>query len=223
MNWAASFLEQQPLLIDGLEPVLSSANLVLQTILGPPFSWPWNRSTFSYTTNQQDYQMSLADFGFLEGGSVVPQSGGNTFELMVKNLLQSETQQARSSHLSPLIDDGQGNITFRLAPAPDDTYTVNALYQRKAARITGPGVTWAPVPDDKNYLCQWGFLSLMSLIGFDARFGEYNTKFITSILSAQGGLSELERNIFLGNWLRVMSQVQGTQLSTSERFRAREV
>ena len=51
----------------------------------------------------------------------------------------------------------------------------------------------------------------------------YNQKFVTTLLAAQGGLTDLERNLFLGNWMRVVSQVQGTQLATSERYKAREV
>ena len=64
---------------------------------------------------------------------------------------------------------------------------------------------------------------MMSLIGNDARFNEYNSKFTTSLLAAQGGLTDMERNIFLANWTRVMSQLQGTQLGTQERYKAREV
>jgi hypothetical protein len=63
----------------------------------------------------------------------------------------------------------------------------------------------------------------MSLIGNDARFNEYNQKFVTALLSAQGGLTDLERNLFLGNWLRATTQLQGAALATTERYKAREV
>jgi hypothetical protein len=222
VNWASGFLDQQPLEINGQEPALGSANLVLQTILGPPFCWPWNRAVLTYTTAAQDYTASaLSSFGFMEGASV--QAGGRTWEVMVKNLLQSESQQAKAMHVSPLIDDGQGNITFRLSPAPDQSYVVTAVYQKKAPTLYSLAQTWTPVPDEKNYICQWGFLALMSLIGNDARFNEYNTKFVTGLLGAQGGLTDLERNIFLSNWTRVLAQMQGTQLATTERYKAREV
>jgi hypothetical protein len=42
-------------------------------------------------------------------------------------------------------------------------------------------------------------------------------------LSAQGGLTDLERNLFLGNWLRATTQLQGASLATTERYKAREV
>ena len=107
--------------------------------------------------------------------------------------------------------------------APDQAYNHTLLYQRRAPQLLSLAYTWAPVPDDKVYMPMWGFLAMMSLIGNDARFNEYNSKFITSVLSNQGGLSDLERNIFIGNWMRVQSQVQSTQLATQERFKAREM
>src|SRR5215471_17935745 len=185
----------QPVLVAGMEPALGSANLILQTILGPPFAWPFNRNILTYTTAAQDYQKTdLRDFGFLEGGTVKPSGGGKSFELQVKMVLQVDVQQARPLYCAPFIDDGMGNILFRLMPAPDQSYDITLPYQRRAPILMSLGTTWSPLPDDKVYIAQWGFLALMSLIGNDARFGEYNQKFMTALLAAQGGLTELERN-----------------------------
>lgn len=212
------------MLINGQEPALGSANLVLQTILGPPFAWPFNRKIISFTTTEQDSQQSgLSDFGFLEGGSVQPTGGGKPYEIAVKQMLHIDASQARPQWCAPFLDDGAGNITFRLTPSPDQQYTITLPYQRRAPILMSVGFTWSPLPDDKNYIAQWGFLALMSLIGNDARFNEYNSKFVTSLLAAQGGLTDMERNIFLANWTRVMSQLQGTQLGTQERYKSREV
>ena len=40
-----------------LEPAFTSANVVMQTVLGPPFSWYWNRvvTGFVAVAGQQDY------------------------------------------------------------------------------------------------------------------------------------------------------------------------
>jgi hypothetical protein len=35
-------------------------------------------------------------------------------------------------------------------------------------------------------------------------------------------LTDLERNIFLANWTRVLAQLQANQLGTAERYKARE-
>lgn len=224
INWSLALLEQQPLLINGMEPALSSANLVLQTVLGPPFAWPWNRGILLFSSATQDSQQSgLSDFGFLEGGTVTPSMGGKSMELAVKQMLTIDTSQSRPQWCAPFLDDGTGNITFRLTPSPDQSYDIVLPYQRRAPLLMSMANTWAPVPDDKNYICQWGFLALMSLVGNDARFNEYNSKFVMSLLAAQGGLTDMERNIFLANWTRVLSQLQGAQAGTQERYRAREI
>lgn len=222
-NWCLPFLEMQPFEVLGMEPAVSSAQLVLSTLLGPPLVWPWNRSILSFATPNQDYAATgLNDFGFLEGGSVKPSGGGKSWELQVKLLLHSDQSNARPLYCGPLLDDGQGNITFRFSPSPDQAYDAKLIYQRTAPLIQSMAYTWYPVPDDMAYLPMWGFLAMMSLIGNDARFNEYNQKFVTSVLGAQGGLTDLERNIFIGNWMRVSSEIMATQMSTQERYRARE-
>jgi hypothetical protein len=220
--WASPFLEQQPMLIIGMQPALGSANLILETMLGPPFAWPFNRSILTFNATTQDtLQTGLSDFGFLEGGTVQAASG-KAWEISVKNMLVADLQQARPSYCSPLIDDGLGNITFRLTPMPDQSYTAFLLYQRKARTMLSMASTWSPIPDERSYIYQWGFLAMMSLISNDARFNEYNAKFVTALLGAQGGLTEMERNIFLANWIRVTNQLQAAQLGTAERYKSRE-
>jgi len=223
MNWTAAFIEQQPMKINGMEPALSSARIILETVLGPPFAWPFNRTVVNYVSAGQDQVVAgLNDFGFLEAGSVAPPAG-NPYEVAVRNVLTLESNTARPQWVAALTDDGQGNILFRLSPAPPAGSNVTLLFQKKAPIPTSLGTTWAPFPDEKNYILQWGFLSLMSLIGNDARFTQYNQKFITSLLASQGGLTAMERNIFLTNWTAVLKDLQAAQLGTAERFKAREV
>ncbi len=61
ITWAQQFLRLRPLAFPGSsnEPAISSANLVKQTILGPPFRWRWNRATTACFTvaAQQDYTL----------------------------------------------------------------------------------------------------------------------------------------------------------------------
>ena len=56
------------------EPTITSANLILSTILAPPFIWNWNRATFSFLTslNVQDYVKSINTFGNIEKASYIP-------------------------------------------------------------------------------------------------------------------------------------------------------
>lgn len=49
VNWAKFFLGNRPFYLDTtLEPALTSANIVAQTMLQPPFKWRWNRVSTSF-------------------------------------------------------------------------------------------------------------------------------------------------------------------------------
>lgn len=58
IEWARRFIFQRPVAIGNfLEPATTSANLILQTILGAPFKWRWNRAVIGFVTQAgvQDY------------------------------------------------------------------------------------------------------------------------------------------------------------------------
>lgn len=58
VEWAKRFVFRRPLALGNfLEPAITSANLILQTILGAPFAWRWNRILTGFITvaGQQDY------------------------------------------------------------------------------------------------------------------------------------------------------------------------
>src|SRR5690242_9894665 len=73
IDWVRPFLNWANLTIGtNNEPAFTSGNQTLQTIVGPPFVWPWNRNTASFYTvvGTQDYNASLSDFGFLETATI---------------------------------------------------------------------------------------------------------------------------------------------------------
>lgn len=58
IEWAKRFIFRRPTALGNfLEPAITSANTILQTIIGPPFAWRWNRAVIAFMTNagQQDY------------------------------------------------------------------------------------------------------------------------------------------------------------------------
>jgi hypothetical protein len=58
MEWAKRFnFGRETALGTSIEPAMTSANTIVQTILGAPFSWRWNRAVtgFISTVGQQDY------------------------------------------------------------------------------------------------------------------------------------------------------------------------
>jgi hypothetical protein len=75
INYAQAYNQWRSLNIGTAnEPAITIANLLLQTIISPPFSWNWNRSSVSFLTTigQQDYVTLAATFGFIEKASWVP-------------------------------------------------------------------------------------------------------------------------------------------------------
>lgn len=224
LKWALSFIKYQPLTIGGDEPALSNADTVLKTILGPPFGWPWNRSTAILNLTLaagQDYKINVPDFGFLEGASIIDPTTSKPMELTIRTQLQLDANEERPQYVAAQLDDGAGNITFRVVPSPDKAYIVVLTFQRKAPTITSLASYWAPVPDQFMYIPRWGFLALGCLIVNDARFPVFNAKFVAHLLSAQGGVDELQRNIFIQNWLQVTTNAQAAQLATQQRSQAR--
>lgn len=52
IEWAKRMsFNRNPVIGNSLEPALTSANLVMQTLLGPPFEWWWNNSELNFTCN----------------------------------------------------------------------------------------------------------------------------------------------------------------------------
>lgn len=72
IGWAQSYCGFKSLTIGvSSEPAVSSANIIIQTVLAPPFSWNWNRSKVTITTvaGTQDYAQAASTFGFIEKAS----------------------------------------------------------------------------------------------------------------------------------------------------------
>jgi hypothetical protein len=123
-----------------------------------------------------------------------------------KLCLGKDSRQGRPGNIAAQSDDGQGNVTFRLMPAPSAAFPVSVTIQQKPTLFTSVSQTWAPIPDEFSHIFNWGFLSLMWLFSDDPRFGVANQKFVSQLLGASEGLTETQRNIFLQNWQAITGQ-----------------
>lgn len=202
INFAAPILKNQVLLVSNLEPALTAANIVLSTIMGPPFRWAFNREEINFIisgTGGTDYLEIVPDFGFLEEMWLL--DANNVQHALAGAIsLGVNSTPGRPEKMARQFDDNQGNLTFRMDKLPDAAYTVYLDYQRKSQLITSPASFWTPVPDQFNYIFNYGFLCLVSLLVNDSRFPIFESYFISRLLGAQDGLSDQARNIFLGNW-----------------------
>lgn len=207
--WTSAFIYfASPNIGANNEPAITSANTVMQAILGPPFKWNWNRATVNVTTTSgtQDYATPASTFGFIESASAT--ISGTTFALKeMKQELSVGTELGRPQSIAPQIDDNAGNITFRFLPVPDAAYTVTVTFQKKIpALFSSLSTTWAPIPDQYSYIYNYGLLALTLAYKGDSRFPIINQKFVAHLLGAQQGLTETERNLFIDTWNLISRQ-----------------
>lgn len=216
-NWAKWFVGNRLFNPDVTnEPALTSGNIIQQTMLQPPFKWRWNRAslTFNTTPATTDYIVNSPTFGFIEKASV-KDAQGNVFEIPnLETKLLSDNSTDRPHTISPVIDDNNGNITFRFLPGfQDQVYTVTVLFQKKPALLTamtGASGTWQ-IPDEYGHVYNWGYLALFLLFANegDNRAFAANQKFVANLLALQEGLSEQQKAIFLGQWEFLMASIAG--------------
>ena len=307
MNWAKKMTFNRLSAIgNSLEPALTSAQLVMQTILSPPFDYWWNSQEVSFTTspNQvtavisgnisitngvitipavntfalgqliliggltgataflngqllvnliasptqvtseinyanlaptaatgtplltagttQDYTVSVPNFSHIEHASVldITKTPNKWIELKVQNDLALDSIQARPTFVGPHAEDGDGNVSFRVMPAPSAAYPVAIHVQLVPPRVTSINQTWAPIPDFMQYVYSWGFLALIWAFSDDARFQMANQKFTSGLLSRAEGISAEERDVWLNNWNNLTGR---QQMETQQGIQARQV
>jgi len=220
VNFAQTYCRLQPLTgVGGVdtEPAVSIANMVKQFILAPPFGWPWNRNTKTFITvaGTQDYTVSVTDFGWLEKASVTDTTQ-KIWPLTIELVSGDSTDAGRPTNIAPQMDDGAGNITFRLYPVPDGVYTVKLIYQRVPLLMTATTQTWVPIPDQFAYLYTSGFLASALEMVDDARFAPQQEMFLRQLVAACSGLDETQKNIFIESRLRQMRQQQASTMSAEQ-------
>jgi len=299
VGYAQTFGGYRPLTVGtNSDPAITAANIVLQTIIGPPFIFNWNRGsvTLNATAGAQDYATSAATFGFIEKASykipaatitntvatggvatytstntfrpgdlvsvVGTTNGGGVFNITnqpvnsatgsqftvllnqtvgsavdtgtavvgttteiseVLSVIGTGSELGSPAKISAQIDDNAGNITFRLLPIPDRSYTVEVIFQKRVpALITTTAQTWAPIPDHYSYIYQWGFVALMMAYNNDSRWQAASQKFVSALLGVAEGLEESEKNIFQAAWLNTMTEQQSVNLKTSQGVQERQ-
>lgn len=225
-KFTLAMLGYQPIDVNGDEPALTAANLVKQTILGPPFDWRWNRTelVLPLQAGQQDYTIaSAAQFGYLNRAVVKDTATGAIKELTVQTSLSPESASQRPQSLAIMQDDNAGNVTVRVNSLPDKAYTATLLFAHKAVPMTSLACTWAPIPDELAYIYEWGYLAILSLLVKDARMPIFRQMFLSHLLGQQDALEATKREIFLGNFLALTSAQMRSQMSTQQGMAARQV
>lgn len=202
------------------DPAFSNADWVMQTILSPSLGgWRWNRvgytpssPTFTTVRGQSDYAVAISNFGWLEKAVAYnPTDGTACYELQVELVKGEDTLPNQPARIAAQYDDGAGNITFRIFPAPDDVYDIAITYQKAAPLFTSLTQTWAPIPDYLSYLYNEGFQAKAFEYSNDPRFLTSMQVFMTDLASESQGLSQSQKNIWLADRLNTMRQTAAVQ------------
>lgn len=202
INWCRPFLKQQPFDVTNQEPALTCGNNVLGIMLGPPLVWRFNRNTIQIpvTDVTTDYPIVVSDMGAMEDLWLADSTGKTHSMEGAISLPRDSSNPSRPKKMSPQYDDNQGTITFRVNPIPNANYTVFIDYQKKMAPLQNWASPWAPVPDEFQYIFNIGFKAEMGQLTNDARFPIWQRDFVARLLSAQDGLDDQAKAIFLGQF-----------------------
>jgi hypothetical protein len=188
----------------------STASQILAAVTTTTYASAPDTGTITNATTQ-DYTIPAPAFSHIEHASVLDTSKTPVqwMELKVQNELALDSRNARPMFVGPHVEDGNGNVTFRVMPSPNAVYPVSIHVQLASPLITSINQTWAPMPDFMQYIYSWGFLALIWAFADDARFQIANAKFTAGLLARAEGLTEEEKNIFMANWNLQTSQVSG--------------
>ena len=227
INWAACFVGQIPLSAGtGNEPALSCANMILDTILGPPFRWAFNRntSTLALISGTQDYTAALTDFGFLERATLTP-SSGTIFEIKdIYNNLAGPVagDSGRSNAIYAQSNVFGVSQSFRFLPVPNAAYTCGLVYQKLPTHMTATTNGWSGIPDQYSNIYNTLFLADMFELAYnDQKAAYYRQRGVLSLLALAEGLTETDKNMFLEQYLMRDSQSLSRQLKTQQGTQAR--
>jgi hypothetical protein len=143
INFTLPFIQYSPLTAGfGMEPAVSIASMIRNSLLNPPMTWYFNRNTTTFPTviGQQDYTAaSVLDLAFVEKVSLTDDQG-NIFEIkdIYNNVsLAPSAFQQRPNAMSVQSASSVSGCVFRFLGVPDQIYTVIITYQKTAPQF-GP-------------------------------------------------------------------------------------
>lgn len=160
INWAKRLsFERNPVIGNSLEPALTSANMVIQTILAPPMDWWWNNLELGFTCNPTP-SVATSTVVSISGG-VLTVTAANTFaigqpvlpsalatltELNGQFLVIATATPTGFTALVPRLQDGSDTAgTFTSLSTQDYTLAVPNFSHIEHASVMDINATGAPL------------------------------------------------------------------------------
>lgn len=226
IDFSQCFINYSPLTAGtGNNPAVTIATMLQNTITNAPFTWPWNRGEDSSTSTvigTQDYIIGLTDFNFLEKLSLTDISG-NIFEVtdvLNTNSLSKATKRQRPTGVSVISINYGTNVKIRFVGVPDAVYVINLTYQKLVIPITTLTQNWS-IPDHFSDIYNNLFLAEAFQDVDDARAFQYRQRGVAVLLAKAEGLTEMQKNIFMEQFLATDSQTASNGMRTQQYNQAR--
>ena len=231
INWAQPFIQYSPLTAGtNNEPAVSIINMLITTITSAPFTWGWNRAEYTdlvLAPSKQDYTVPLKDFSFLEKVTLIKPDRSYSFELRdVYNtnvLGVSVSKPAEPKSVSVNLVNYGTDLQLRFISIPDLAYTSVVSYQKLISPVSDLGTPW-PIPQQYKDIFNNLFLAeAFQAVDDDQEAQRYRMRGVAALLSKAEGLTEMQRNAFLSQFLVRGSQAQIAQLRTQQAQQARSI
>jgi hypothetical protein len=213
MTFVQSLIDNQRLNVNNNEPGVTMANIVLGTMLGPPFVYRQNRTNISFPVSAAggtDYTQSVPNMGFVET-QWLTDATGDILELNGATALAKVSSKRTPTMIAAQYDDNEGNITFRINSVPDAPYTAYLDLQNCAPLISSPADTFTPLSDYFGYLFNKGMLSEGALLVNDSRFSIWRSEWIAQLLATQDGLDAQAKDMFYNQFMNTQRTVMRSQ------------
>ena len=159
------------------------------------------------TVGGQDYVVALSDFGWPEKAAI---TDGSTFskELVINPDLAQDVASGETANISPVADDGSGNITLRLMPPPSGIWTVQLDYQKAPLSFAAMADPWTPIPDYLSYVYNQGCLYLCYEMGTSELLTQAFQIFLRNLIAVNNGLTDSQINLFMADRIATQREVQ---------------
>jgi hypothetical protein len=209
------------------EPALSAANMVQQVVTSPPFRFPWNRNSLTFTTGAggpQDYTSTVADFGYGELATIknpnAPVPKPLTLKLLNVTPIGESLDVQQPTTLCVLQNNVGTSVKFRFLGVPNAAYVTVVWYQKFAPLLTSLLTPWV-MPDYMSYIYNRCLLAHLYEARGDARAQQEKVAFAAALLSTHEGLTDTEINIFLAQYLTNPRAMESLHFKTQQGIQAR--
>jgi hypothetical protein len=167
---------RSPVIGNSLEPALTSANMVMQTILGPPFSYWWNNKELTFACNTTP-TVSSAITNVVVTASEVTITVANTFHagdivlvsgLVTATWLNGQLLTLDTANATTVTAPVNNKVTYASTPDTVGVLTAQTTQDYAIAAPSFSHIEHASVLDTTKTPSKWWALQVKDNLGLDS-------------------------------------------------------